>query len=73
MCKTIKQSNNNAINRLPISIKKCKTQQSLSESPKLPERSTTKRRQEVTETSKQEEQSPIRPRRGETSKAMALS
>lgn len=48
-------------------------QQSLSESPKLPERSTTKRRQEVTETSKQEEQSPIRPRRGETSKAMALS
>ncbi|UNF49831.1 BID domain-containing T4SS effector [Bartonella krasnovii] len=53
--------------------KKMQKQQSLSESPKLPERSTTKRRQEVTETSKQEEQSPIRPRRGETSKAMALS
>ncbi|WP_273789438.1 BID domain-containing T4SS effector [Bartonella sp. ML70XJBT] len=53
--------------------KKLQKQQSLSEPQKLPERSTTKRRQEVTETSRQEEHPPIRPRRGETSKAMALS
>ncbi|WP_273758619.1 BID domain-containing T4SS effector [Bartonella sp. AU55XJBT] len=53
--------------------KKLQKQQSLSEPPQLPERSTTKRRQEVTETSRQEEHPPIRPRRGETSKAMAMS
>nr|WP_246067889.1 BID domain-containing T4SS effector [Bartonella saheliensis] len=53
--------------------KKLQKQQSVSESQKLPERSTKKHRQEVTETSRQEEHSPIRPRRGETSKAMAMS
>ncbi|WP_139412244.1 BID domain-containing T4SS effector [Bartonella mastomydis] len=53
--------------------KKLQKQQSLSETPQLPERSTTKRRQELSETSRQEEHSPIRPRRGEASKAMALS
>ncbi|WP_375677478.1 BID domain-containing T4SS effector [Bartonella sp. AS69XJJH] len=46
--------------------KKLQKQQSLSQPPKLPERSTAKRHQE-------EDQSHIRPRRAETSKAMALS
>ncbi|WP_273719044.1 MULTISPECIES: BID domain-containing T4SS effector [Bartonella] len=50
-----------------------KNQQSLSQSPKFPERSTAKRHQELTETSKQEERPPMRPRRAETSKTMALS
>ncbi|WP_078674210.1 BID domain-containing T4SS effector [Bartonella elizabethae] len=53
--------------------KKLQKQQSLSETPQLPERSTTKRRQELSETSRKEEHSPIRPRRSEASKAMALS
>ncbi|WP_375667424.1 BID domain-containing T4SS effector [Bartonella sp. AC130YNZD] len=53
--------------------KKLQQQQSLSQSPKLPECSTAKQLQEVAETSRQEEKSPIRPHRAETSKAMALS
>ncbi|WP_375616670.1 BID domain-containing T4SS effector [Bartonella sp. AP58NXGY] len=53
--------------------KKLQQQQSLSQSPKLPECSTAKQHQELTETSRQEEKPPIRPRRAETSKAMALS
>ncbi|WP_273723701.1 BID domain-containing T4SS effector [Bartonella sp. AU18XJBT] len=53
--------------------KKLQKQQSLSQPPKLPERSTAKRRQEVAETPRQEDQPHIRPRRAETSKAMALS
>ncbi|UNF40164.1 hypothetical protein MNL09_06810 [Bartonella krasnovii] len=73
MCKTIKQSNNNAINRLPISIKKCKSNKAYQNPRSYLSAQQQKRRQEITETSKQEEQSPIRPRRGETSKAMALS
>ncbi|WP_375662373.1 BID domain-containing T4SS effector [Bartonella sp. OC16QHHD] len=53
--------------------KKLQKQQSLSQPPKLPERSTAKRHQEVAETSRQEDQPHVRPRRAETSKAMALS
>ncbi|WP_375673553.1 BID domain-containing T4SS effector [Bartonella sp. TS82HLJMH] len=53
--------------------KKLQKQQSLSQPPKLPERSTAKRHQEVAETSRQEDQPHVRPRRAETSKAIALS
>ncbi|WP_375696567.1 BID domain-containing T4SS effector [Bartonella sp. AP331QHHD] len=53
--------------------KKLQKQQSLSQPPKLPERSTAKRHQEVAATSRQEDQPHVRPRRAETSKAMALS
>ncbi|WP_375700951.1 BID domain-containing T4SS effector [Bartonella sp. AA23NXGY] len=53
--------------------KKLQQQQNLSQSPKLPERSTAKRHQEVAATSRQEDQPHVRPRRAETSKAMALS
>ncbi|PIT69019.1 BID domain-containing T4SS effector [Bartonella tribocorum] len=53
--------------------KKLQKQQSLSQSPKVPERSKTNRPQELAEASKQEEQPPIRPRRAAASKAMALS
>ncbi|WP_375665048.1 BID domain-containing T4SS effector [Bartonella sp. CL162QHHD] len=53
--------------------KKLQKQQSLSQPLKLPERSTAKRHKEVTETSRQEDQPQVRPRRAETSKAMALS
>ncbi|WP_375609214.1 MULTISPECIES: BID domain-containing T4SS effector [unclassified Bartonella] len=53
--------------------KKLQQQQSLSQSPKLPERSTIKQYQEVAETSRQENQPHVRPRKAETSKAMALS
>ncbi|WP_375694062.1 BID domain-containing T4SS effector [Bartonella sp. AD24XZML] len=53
--------------------KKLQQQQSLSQSPKLPECSTAKRHQEVAETSRQEHQPHVRPHRTETSKAMALS
>ncbi|WP_375672046.1 MULTISPECIES: BID domain-containing T4SS effector [unclassified Bartonella] len=53
--------------------KKLQKQQSLSQPPKLPERSTAKRHLEVAATSRQEDQPHVRPRRAETSKAMALS
>ncbi|WP_375627372.1 BID domain-containing T4SS effector [Bartonella sp. PS17NMGDW] len=53
--------------------KKLQKQQSLSQPPKLPERSTAKQHQEVAETSRQEDQLHVRPRRAETSKAIALS
>ncbi|WP_254492324.1 BID domain-containing T4SS effector [Bartonella sp. B1099] len=53
--------------------KQLQKQQSLSHPPQLPERSTTKRRQELSETSRQEERPPIQPRRSEASKAMAMS
>ncbi|WP_375675812.1 BID domain-containing T4SS effector [Bartonella sp. AP9QHHD] len=53
--------------------KKLQKQQSLSQPLKLPERSTAKRHKEITETSRQEDQPQVRPRRAETSKAMALS
>ncbi|WP_375644928.1 BID domain-containing T4SS effector [Bartonella sp. MR100HLJHH] len=53
--------------------KKLQKQQNLSRSPKLPERSTAKQHQEVAETSRQEDQPHVRPRRAETSKAIALS
>ncbi|WP_142416999.1 BID domain-containing T4SS effector [Bartonella massiliensis] len=53
--------------------KKLQKQQNLSHLTKLPEHSTAKRRQELAETSRQEEQPPVRARRVETSKAMALS
>ncbi|WP_330167934.1 BID domain-containing T4SS effector [Bartonella grahamii] len=53
--------------------KRLQKQQSLSQPPKLPERSTAKRHQEVAETSRQEDQPHVRPRKAETSKAMALS
>ncbi|QEE09706.1 BID domain-containing T4SS effector [Bartonella kosoyi] len=53
--------------------KQLQKQQSLSQPPQLPERSTTKRRQELSETSRKEERPPIQPRRGEASKAIALS
>ncbi|WP_375663679.1 BID domain-containing T4SS effector [Bartonella sp. CL63NXGY] len=53
--------------------KKLQKQQSLSQPLKLPERSTAKRHKEVTETSRQEDQPQVRPRRAEASKAMALS
>ncbi|ACS51686.1 BepF protein [Bartonella grahamii as4aup] len=53
--------------------KKLQKQQNLSQPPKLPERSTAKQHQEVVETSKQEDQPHVRPRRAETSKAIALS
>ncbi|WP_375652005.1 BID domain-containing T4SS effector [Bartonella sp. LB28NMGDW] len=53
--------------------KKLQKQQSLSQPPKLPERSTVKRHQEVAETCRQEDQPHIRQRRAEASKAIALS
>ncbi|WP_375623710.1 BID domain-containing T4SS effector [Bartonella sp. TT119HLJHH] len=53
--------------------KKLQQQQNLSHPPKLPERSTIKRHQEVAATSRQEDQQHVRPRRAETSKAIALS
>ncbi|WP_246257521.1 BID domain-containing T4SS effector [Bartonella gabonensis] len=53
--------------------KKLQKQQSLSEPPKLPERSTPKQKQELAEASQQEERSPPRGRRSEISKTMALS
>ncbi|WP_375614702.1 BID domain-containing T4SS effector [Bartonella sp. AC535YNZD] len=53
--------------------KKLQQQQNLSQPSKLPERSTAKRHQEIAETSRQEHQPHVRPRRTETSKAMALS
>ncbi|WP_212112801.1 BID domain-containing T4SS effector [Bartonella queenslandensis] len=53
--------------------KQLQKQQNLSQSPKPLERLTATQHQEVAETSKQQEQPPIRPRRAETSKAMALS
>ncbi len=53
--------------------KKLQKQQSLSQSAKPLERSTVKQHKELTEASKQEERPPIRPRKAETSKTMALS
>ncbi|WP_375650873.1 BID domain-containing T4SS effector [Bartonella sp. OT172YNZD] len=53
--------------------KKLQKQQNLSQPPKLPERSTAKRHQEVAETSRQEDQLHVRSCRAETSKAIALS
>ncbi|WP_375685320.1 BID domain-containing T4SS effector [Bartonella sp. TT110JLCBS] len=53
--------------------KKLQQQQNLSHPPKLPERSTIKQHQEVAATSRQEDQQHVRPRRAETSKAIALS
>ncbi|WP_375666325.1 BID domain-containing T4SS effector [Bartonella sp. TT121SHDZB] len=53
--------------------KKLQKQQSLSQPPKLPERSTAKQHKEVTETSRQEDQQQVRPCRAETSKAIAWS
>ncbi|WP_375643993.1 MULTISPECIES: BID domain-containing T4SS effector [unclassified Bartonella] len=53
--------------------KKLQKQQNLSQPPKLPERSTAKRHQEVAETSRQKDQPHVRPCRAETSKAIALS
>ncbi|WP_375648792.1 BID domain-containing T4SS effector [Bartonella sp. MU70NMGDW] len=53
--------------------KKLQKQQNLSQPPKLPERATAKQHQEVAETSRQEDQLHVRPRRAETSKAIALS
>ncbi|WP_254474610.1 BID domain-containing T4SS effector [Bartonella sp. B1098] len=53
--------------------KKLQKQQNLSQPPQLPERSTTRRLQELSETSRQEEKPPIQPRRSEASKAMAMS
>ncbi|MBB4077131.1 hypothetical protein GGR08_001448, partial [Bartonella fuyuanensis] len=53
--------------------KRLQKQQSLSHPPQLPERSTVKRIQEVSGTSRQEDRSEIRSRRTETSKTLAFS